>query len=145
MARSEKDEPYKVLPVLREHRGRQGQRIPAEVHVPLRPEIEDLEARHAANPGAREAHRALARAVTALVHGDAPAAALKASEILFGGSLDGVTEEIFRDVVGEIPTKIEQRNSPPRGAALTDLLVHRGPVPVKGPARARTSRAAAST
>ena len=102
-----------------------------------RPEIEDLEAKHATNPGAREAHRALARAVTALVHGDeALAAALKASEILFGGSLDGVTEEIFSDVVGEVPTKeVEREKLAAPGAALTDLLVHSGLCPSKGQAR----------
>lgn len=102
-----------------------------------RPEIEDLEAKHAANPGAREAHRALARAVTALVHGDeALAAALKASEILFGGSLDGVTEEIFSDVVGEVPTKeVERAKLAAPGAPLTDLLVHSGLCPSKGQAR----------
>ncbi|MBL9200606.1 MAG: tyrosine--tRNA ligase [Opitutaceae bacterium] len=102
-----------------------------------RPEIEDLEAKHAANPGAREAHRALARAVTALVHGDAAlAAALKASEILFGGSLDGVTEEIFSDVVGEVPTKeVERAKLAAPGAPLTDLLVHAGLCPSKGQAR----------
>jgi len=71
-----------------------------------REQIEPLEAAHAANPGAREAHRALAREVTTLVHGaDALAAALKASEILFGGSLEGISETIFNDVVGEVPTK----------------------------------------
>ena len=102
-----------------------------------RAEIEDLEAKHAANPGAREAHRALARAVTALVHGDeALAAALKASEILFGGSLDGVTEELFSDVVGEVPTKeVEREKLAAPGAALTDLLVHSGLCPSKGQAR----------
>jgi tyrosyl-tRNA synthetase len=102
-----------------------------------RGEIEELETKHAANPGAREAHRALARAVTALVHGtDALAAALKASEILFGGTLDGVTEEIFRDVVGEVPTKeVEAAKLAAPGAALTDLLVHAGLCPSKGQAR----------
>ncbi|MDP3069111.1 MAG: tyrosine--tRNA ligase [Opitutaceae bacterium] len=102
-----------------------------------RAEIEDLEAKHAANPGAREAHKALARAVTELVHGaDALAAALKASEILFGGLLDGVTEEIFRDVVGEVPTKdLEAAKLATPGTALTDLLVHAGLCPSKGQAR----------
>lgn len=102
-----------------------------------RPEIEELEAKHAANPGAREAHKALAREVTALVHGaDALAAAVKASEILFGGSLDGVSEEIFNDVVGEVPTRdFEKAKLSAPGAALTDLLVHAGLCPSKGQAR----------
>ena len=35
-------------------------------------EIEALEKKHAENPGAREAHRALAKAVTDLIHGPVP-------------------------------------------------------------------------
>lgn len=101
------------------------------------PEIEALEAKHAANPGAREAHKALAREVTALVHGaDALAAAVKASEILFGGSLDGVTEHIFNDVVGEVPTKdFEAAKLAAPGASLLDILVHAGLCPSRGQAK----------
>ena len=103
-----------------------------------RAEIEPLEAAHAANPGAREAHRALAREVTTLVHGaDAFAGAVKASEILFGGSLDGVTEAIFNDVVGEVPTKgwkLEQLEAD-GGSNLTVILVHAGLEPSRGSAR----------
>src|SRR5258706_4581435 len=55
-----------------------------------REEISDLEQKHTANPGAREAHKALAVTVTNLIHGtEATAGAIRASEILFGGSLDG--------------------------------------------------------
>jgi tyrosyl-tRNA synthetase len=102
-----------------------------------RPEIEALEARHAPNPGAREAHKALAREVTQLVHGAAAlAAAVKASEILFGGSLDGVTEEIFNDVVGEVPTKdFESAKLAAPGASLLDVLVHAGLCPSRGQAK----------
>ena len=58
-----------------------------------REEIDELEAQHAENPGARAAHKALAKAVTDLVHGpEATAEALRASEILFGGELAGVSE-----------------------------------------------------
>jgi tyrosyl-tRNA synthetase len=102
-----------------------------------RPAIEELEAKHAANPGAREAHKALAREVTSLVHGaDALAAAVKASEILFGGSLDGVNEEIFNDVVGEVPTKdFESAKLAAPGASILDLLVHAGLCPSRGQAK----------
>ena len=102
-----------------------------------RAEIEDLEAKHAANPGAREAHKALARAVTALVHGEAAlAAALKASDILFGAEIGDTTEETFRDVVGEIPTKpLERAKLGAPGYALTDALVQAGLAPSKGQAR----------
>ena len=99
--------------------------------------IEPLEAAHAANPGAREAHKALAREVTTLVHGpDALAAALRASEILFGGPLDGVTEDIFNDVAGEVPTKdLEQAKLAGTGAPIIDLIVHSGLENSKGAAR----------
>jgi tyrosyl-tRNA synthetase len=102
-----------------------------------RAEIEPLEAAHAANPGAREAHKALAREVTKLVHGaDALAAALKATDILFGGSLDGITEEIFNDVVGEVPTKqLERARLDGSGLPVADLIVHSGLAPSKGAAR----------
>lgn len=102
-----------------------------------RSEIELLEAAHATNPGAREAHRALAREVTQLVHGaNALTSALKASEILFGGSLDGVTETIFNDVVGEVPTKnIELGRLGGAGSPIADLVVHAGLEQSKGAAR----------
>jgi len=102
-----------------------------------REQIEPLEAAHAANPGAREAHKALAREVTQLVHGaDALAGALKASEILFGGPLDGVTEEIFNDVVGEVPTRdLERAKLADAGAGIADLVVLAGLESSKGAAR----------
>jgi tyrosyl-tRNA synthetase len=102
-----------------------------------RAEIEKLENELKANPGARAAQKALARELTTLVHGaDALAAAVKASEILFGGALDGISEEIFHDVVGEVPTKdFEKSKLAAPGAALTDLLVHAGLCPSKGQAR----------
>lgn len=70
-----------------------------------RAEIEALEKEHAERPEGRAGQRALARAVTALVHGDAARDdAVRASEIMFGGGLDGITERVFEEVVGEVPT-----------------------------------------
>ncbi len=102
-----------------------------------RPEIEELEAKHAANPGPREAHKALAREVTRLVHGQAALdAALKASEILFGAEIGDTSEDTFKDVVGEIPTKpLEHAKLEGGGSTLIDLLVHSGLAPSKGQAR----------
>ncbi|MBK8856640.1 MAG: tyrosine--tRNA ligase [Opitutaceae bacterium] len=102
-----------------------------------RPQIEDLEAKHAANPGAREAHKALATEVTRLVHGPAAyEAALKASAILFGAEIGDTSEETFQDVVGEIPTRdLEKAKLEGAGTALTDLLVQAGLAPSKGQAR----------
>ncbi len=82
-------------------------------------EITALETESKANPGARAAQKALAKEMTTLVHGaDALAGALKASEILFGGSLDGVTEAVFNDVVCELnndPTGSRTANIPMNG------------------------------
>jgi tyrosyl-tRNA synthetase len=102
-----------------------------------RDEIAVLEVEMQANPGARAAQKALARELTTLVHGaGALTAAIKASEILFGGSLEGVTEELFHDVAGEVPTKeLEPAKLAGAGVALTDLLVHAGLATSKGQAR----------
>ena len=52
-----------------------------------RPEVEALERSAAANPGGRDAQRALAREVTTRVHGDAAATVAEhVSALLFGGS-----------------------------------------------------------
>ena len=102
-----------------------------------REEIENLERGLKADPGARAAQKALARELTRLVHGDdALTAAVKASEILFGGSLEGVSEEVFGDVVGEVPTKeFEKARLASPGVALPELLVHAGLCSSKGQAR----------
>ena len=99
--------------------------------------IIDLETRHAANPGAREAHKALAKEVTTLVHGTSACAdALKASEIMFGGGLEGISEKIFADVVGEIPTQdIAKSLLEGAGTALVELLIQGKLCPSKGQAR----------
>ncbi|MEY4386490.1 MAG: hypothetical protein RLY20_1773 [Verrucomicrobiota bacterium] len=100
-------------------------------------EIAAREAQHAANPGARIAHRALAKAVTDLIHGEhATQEALRASEILFGGDLAGVSESTFNEIVGEVPTKeIEKSKLNGAGLPLVELLVHAGLSQSKGQAR----------
>jgi tyrosyl-tRNA synthetase len=100
-------------------------------------EIQRLEAELQANPGARSAQKSLARELTVLVHGQgAFADAQKASEIMFGGGLDGITEELFKDVVGEIPTfPIEKAKFEAAGTAVTELLVQSKLAPSKGQAR----------
>ena len=100
-------------------------------------EIEALDERHIANPGAREAHKALAREVTSIVHGKTACDdAIRASEIMFGGALEGITEELFGDVAGEIPTKaLEKAKVEGVGSPLIDLLVFSGLAPSRGQAR----------
>jgi tyrosyl-tRNA synthetase len=102
-----------------------------------REEIERLEADHTKNPGARAAHKTLARELTTLVHGRAACDdAMRASEIMFGGELEGVSESVFQDVVGEVPTcTFDKAELAGTGAALVDLLVLSGLSASKGQAR----------
>jgi tyrosyl-tRNA synthetase len=102
-----------------------------------RPEIEALEARHLANPAAREAHRTLAREVTALVHGaEVCQDAVRASEVMFGGGLEGLSEATFREIIGELPTfAVERSRLRDAGLPLTEALVLAGLCPSKGQAR----------
>ena len=100
-------------------------------------EITALEAKHAANPGAREAHKALAKEVTYLIHDDIPTAkVMLASAVLFGGSIDADKEDFFDEIRGEVPTKeIEKTKLAGVGMPLTELLVHSGICSSKGQAR----------
>ena len=100
-------------------------------------EITALERQHVENPGGRSAHKALAKAVTDLVHGaDATAEAQRASDILFGGELAGVSEGTFNEIVGEVPTKeLEPGALGGSGKALVELLVQGGLSSSKGQAR----------
>ena len=100
-------------------------------------EIANLEKQHGENPGTRAAHKALAKAVTDLVHGpSATGEAIRASEILFGGELQGVSETTFNHIVGEIPTVALNSNElQGEGKSLVDLLVHSSLSPSKGQAR----------
>jgi tyrosyl-tRNA synthetase len=102
-----------------------------------RPEIEALEARHLANPAAREAHRTLAREVTTLVHGaEVCRDAVRASEVMFGGGLDGLSDGTFREIIGELPSfTLENPRLGGAGLPLTEALVLAALCPSKGQAR----------
>jgi tyrosyl-tRNA synthetase len=99
--------------------------------------IEALEAQHQEKPEARAAHKSLAKAVTELVHGpSATAEAVRASDILFGGGLEGISENTFNEIVGEVPTKpIDKTKFDGAGSLLVELLVLSGLCPSKGQAR----------
>jgi tyrosyl-tRNA synthetase len=100
-------------------------------------EIERLEAKHAENPGARWAQHALANEATNLIHGEqAMVQAQVSSNVLFGGSLEKLSENDFADIIGEIPTKeIEKTKLDGAGLPLVELLVHAGLSQSKGQAR----------
>jgi len=102
-----------------------------------RTEIEALAEQHTKQPESRAAHRTLAKAMTDLVHGPgATSEAIRASEILFGGGLEGIPEGTFNEIVGEVPTKeMEKTRLDGAGLPLVEMLVHSGLCPSKGQAR----------
>ena len=100
-------------------------------------EIAALEAQHQTAPERREAHKKLAFELTRLVHGErAVTDAIRASEILFGGSLEGITEAHFDEVIAEVPNVTLPRSilGQPEGA-LIDILIAAKLSPSKGQAR----------
>ena len=100
-------------------------------------EVSALALEHQAKPEGRAAHQALARAMTDLVHGEkATAEAMRASEILFGGGLEGIGESTFNEIVGEVPTRdLEAATLQGAGVPLAEILVLAGLCPSKGQAR----------
>lgn len=106
-----------------------------------RAEIEELEEAVAQRPAAREAQRALAYEVTALVHGTSAAdQVVAASQALFGrGSLGDLDASTLAAAVAELPSA--------RGAAgdsIADLLAATGVVASKGAARRAIAEGGAS-
>lgn len=98
-------------------------------------EIEALEAAHNANPGAREAHRELARELTSLVHSPEIAVRVEeAARALFGqGDLATLDESTLASALAELPrTRIESGAEIP---LWVDLLVATGVVDSKSAAR----------
>jgi tyrosyl-tRNA synthetase len=88
-----------------------------------RAEIERLEQAVATEPFKREAQRALAREVTALVHGAAATeAAFAAADALFGnGDLGALDEATLRAAIAELPSATAAS-----GATVAQLLVDAG-------------------
>jgi tyrosyl-tRNA synthetase len=100
-------------------------------------DISVLEVAHAAAPERREAAKKLALELTTLVHGEsATHDAIRASEILFGGSLEGITEKQFNEVIAEVPNVTLPKSvlGQPEGS-LIDVLVAAKLCPSKGQAR----------
>ena len=121
-------------------------------------EIAAFEVKHNTNPGAREAHQALAVAITKLIHGEpAMKQAVIASTVLFGGLLEGITEYTFKELLrtddfvesdnkfqqnalnkasGEIPqVNLDAKRFEESGVSLIELLVDTKLSTSKGQAR----------
>ena len=98
-------------------------------------EITALENAHKENPGLREAHRALARELTALVHSEATTDRVEAAaKALFGqGDLTELDEETLAGALAELPrTTVSKNEAIP---TWVDLLAATGVVDSKSAAR----------
>ena len=102
-----------------------------------RERIEELDASTAAHPERREAQRALAGAVTALVHGAAEAeAAERAGRALFGEEVAGLDEATLLSVFAEAPSTVVTRAAlSGEGLSLVEALADCGLTPSRSAAR----------
>jgi len=100
-----------------------------------RAEIEELEIEHNENPGARNAHRALARELTSLIHGEETSARVEeAAKALFGqGDLNTLDEKTLASALSELPRV--QISSSEEIPTWVDLLAAAGVVDSKSAAR----------
>lgn len=101
------------------------------------PEIKALEEALYERPHLREAQRALAREVTEMIHGPtAVAKAEKASEVLFGGELEGLDAADIAEIFADVPSsEIDKAALSGEGVAVVDLLAESGLVSSKGEAK----------
>lgn len=90
-----------------------------------RERVEELEASHAANPGAREAHRELARHMTTLLHGSREMQlAEDAGKALFSGEIGTLPEATLREVLSSVPSSQHPKSLlSGEGAPILELLV----------------------
>lgn len=102
-----------------------------------RSQIQVLEAELREAPHKRGAQRALAREVTRLVHGESGVArAEQATQVLFGGDVEGLDAEEIADVFADVPSSQVSRESlAGEGTSLLDLLAETGVASSKGDAR----------
>ena len=93
-------------------------------------ELDALGAQHAANPGAREAQKALAREVTTLVHGrERTESVMRVTDVLFGGAdFVSLQQEDIDALAVEIPTASI-------GKTAVEVLVEAGIASSNGEAR----------
>ncbi len=99
--------------------------------------IDELAVKHEADPAAREAHRALAKEMTDLIHGaEATAEAIAASQSLFGKGTGDVTEAMLAEIQESAPSlEIDKAEFDGEGLGLIDLLAQTELFQSKGEAR----------
>ena len=100
-------------------------------------ETSELEEAVRTEPEKRRAQRELARHVTAMVHGEtALEKALRASEVLFGKEISGLSVQEILDIFADVPsTELERSKFEGDAFTLGDALVVSGLAPSKGEAK----------
>ena len=100
-------------------------------------EISELEQSVQAEPETRKAQRELARRATAMLHGETDLAkAERASEVLFGKEISGLSVAEILDIFADVPsTEIDKSKLDGEGFTLGDALVISGLAPSKGEAK----------
>src|ERR1043166_3904507 len=98
-------------------------------------EIDQMEQSVKSAPDKREAQRLLAREVTAMLHGETELRkAVRASEVLFGKEISGLSVAEILDIFADVPST-ELEKSKLDGLTLADALVLAGFAPSKGEAK----------
>src|SRR6266849_2722386 len=102
-----------------------------------REEIAGLEESVRTEPEKRNAQRELARDITEMVHGEtALSKAMRASEVLFGKEISGLSVQEILDIFADVPsTELERSKLDGDGFTLGDALVVAGLAPSKGEAK----------
>lgn len=99
-------------------------------------EIEALMARHQEAPEKRLAQKRLAEELTRTVHGESGLArARKASEVLFGGGIEGLEEAELRQIFADVPSQRLPVEKLVEGMPLLELLLAVKVCPSKNEAR----------
>jgi len=100
-------------------------------------ELAELERVHVANPAARTAQKALAEDMTTWVHGaDATARSLKVTNVLFGGSVEGLDDASLAPLHAAVEKKLDlPRAELDAGISIVDLLTRTGLATSRGEAR----------
>jgi tyrosyl-tRNA synthetase len=100
-------------------------------------EIDELDESVKTAPEKREAQKRLAREVTAMLHGETELQkAARASEVLFGKEISGLTVSEILDIFADVPsTEIDKSKLAADGFTLGDALVLAGLAPSKGEAK----------
>lgn len=97
-------------------------------------EYRSLEAGMSTQPGV--AQRRLAQSVTKLVHGEAGlASAVRASEYLFGGEIDRLSDQELLSIFADVPSQTVSKDLLAQGLSIVDALVLASLSKSKGEAR----------